>query len=364
MYANSSCYSPSEEPERQSVEALAFLKAQLLAEGVRLSPTISSDDFQRPFYSIVTQGIELDLFNCVTANVFINPASGVVLRRIEQHLELSVAGRRYATSVGEPSQALSQTVPGTDLPVSDFCYIATDRINIWAVESCAMVVQKTPCKFCDVACEGRPYLRQNLDNIRHALNVLIKEIGVSARHVQVSGGTPLKGDWGHFLNVCEVAVETGRPVSVMTSPWTPYAVLEALQRIGVSELALNVEFSSEYFRRELTPGKQGDCWERLAKIATMWPEKSIRSALIVGLEPEKDTIEGVRKLLARGVVPMLSPFRPAPGTPMADVKAPTAEQLYGVFMRSLDEASKHGLFIGPSCRHCQHNVMALPLELI
>lgn len=364
MPANLYCLSPGVVQVSQTVEALALLKAQLLADGVRISPTISGEEFQRPFYSIVTQGIELDLLNGITANARINPVSDIVLRRIEHHLELSVAGQRYATKVGSPPHALLRMIPGTALPVSDFCHIATDRINIWAVESCAMAEQNTPCKFCDVSLDGGGYRLQNHDTIQRAVNVLIEEAGVSVRHIQVSGGTPLKNDWGHFLNVCEVAVGTGLPVSVMASPWTPFGVLEALQRIGVSELALNVEFHSEHFRRALTPGKKGNCWGRLAKIALLWPEKSIRSALIVGPEPEEETVEGVRKLLDRGIVPMLSPFRPAPGTPMECEKAPSSELLYSVFMRSLEEAVKHDSFIGPSCRHCQHNVMALPLDLI
>lgn len=362
---NNLCFSSSlnnSNPQRQSVEALAFLKATLLTEGIRLSPSISPEDIQRPFYSVVTQGVELKLHNGITANAWVNPASKIVLRRIEQYLELSISGERYPTQILPPYPTLSATIPGTSLPVSDFCYIATDRINIWAVESCAMMEHNTPCQFCDVAFEKSPYRLQNIDSIRKATTLLINSKNLSIRHIQVSGGTPLKNDWNHFLKVCEVAVETGLPVSAMLTPWAPLDVLTRLNELGIAELALNIEFNSDQCRRKLTPGKKGGGWSRLANAAEMWPEKTVRSALIVGLEPERETIAGVNKMLERGIVPMLSPFRPAPGTPLAGQKAPTAQLLYGIFMRSFDAALKHDSFIGPTCTPCQHNVMALPID--
>jgi hypothetical protein len=347
----------------QSLEALAFLKAKLLAEGIRLAPSISAEDIKRPFYSIVTQGVELNLSNGITANAWVNPASDIVLRLIEQHMELSIDGARYPTLILPPPSILSAIIPGTSLPVADFCHIATDRINIWAVESCAMMVHNTPCQFCDVAFDKTSYHLQNIDNIGKAITLLVNNKNLPARHIQVSGGTPLNRDWGHFLKACEVATETGLPVSVMLTPQTPLDVLRKLCEMGVAELALNIEFNSDEFRRKVTPGKKGYNWNRLAKAAELWPEKKVRSALIVGLEPEKETIAGVNKMLERGIVPMLSPFRPAPGTPLAEKKAPTAEFLYSVFMRSFDAALKHGSFVGPTCTPCQHNAMALPLHL-
>ena len=57
---------------------------------------------------------------------------------------------------------------------------------------------------------------------------------------------------------------------------------------------------------------------------------------------------------------MLSPFRPAPHTPLEHEPAPSAGFLADVFLRARDVAARHGARLGPKCLPCQHNTLTLP----
>ena len=82
--------------------------------------------------------------------------------------------------------------------------------------------------------------------------------------------------------------------------------------------------------------------------------------LMVGLESMDSTLAGVRALLERGCVPVLSPFVPDTVTPMADSRPPTAEYTLEVFFRATELAEEYGAYLGPDCVPCMHNTMTLP----
>jgi hypothetical protein len=81
--------------------------------------------------------------------------------------------------------------------------------------------------------------------------------------------------------------------------------------------------------------------------------------LMVGLEPVESTLEGVEAILERGCVPVLSPFRPDPATPMRDSRPPSADELREVFLRATDLADRYGIDLGPDCPPDTHNTLTL-----
>jgi len=86
----------------------------------------------------------------------------------------------------------------------------------------------------------------------------------------------------------------------------------------------------------------------------------VRSLLLIGLEDMEQTLKGVEEVAKRGCDPVLSAFRPAPGTPLEDVKPPTVEYVREIFLRSRDIVNKFpGVELGPRCAPCKHNSVAL-----
>jgi hypothetical protein len=74
----------------------------------------------------------------------------------------------------------------------------------------------------------------------------------------------------------------------------------------------------------------------------------------------EETLRGVEALAERGCFPILSPFRPDPGTPLRNHLPPNANSLEETFLRSLDIAEYRGVKLGPRCIPCTHNTLTLP----
>ena len=85
--------------------------------------------------------------------------------------------------------------------------------------------------------------------------------------------------------------------------------------------------------------------------------------ILVGLEPAEHTLAGVEHLAAMGVDPVLSPFRPARGTRLADAEPPPVSLLADVLEEARQIAVRHDVALGPRCGPCQHNTLTFPWDI-
>ena len=70
------------------------------------------------------------------------------------------------------------------------------------------------------------------------------------------------------------------------------------------------------------------------------------------------TLDGVAAIAERGGVPVLSPFRPDPATPLRDRKPSGAAELEQTYLRAVDVAAEHDITLGPDCPPCTHNTLS------
>jgi len=68
-------------------------------------------------------------------------------------------------------------------------------------------------------------------------------------------------------------------------------------------------------------------WTALAHARQIFREGAVVSHLIPGLEPIESTVEGMCELIDHGVVPLLVPFRPLPGTALEDRYLPSLDDV-------------------------------------
>jgi len=127
----------------------------------------------------------------------------------------------------------------------------------------------------------------------------------------------------------QIALETVAPQDVQ--------VVDELYAAGVDIFICNLELHEPDSFARLCPGKQehgGQAAVRqaLQRAVETFPAGSTVSNLIVGLEPSESTMAGVEDLVSSGVVPLLQPFRPLPGTALEDAGLPSLEQLETVFL--------------------------------
>lgn len=135
----------------------------------------------------------------------------------------------------------------------------------------------------------------------------------------------------------QIALETVAPERTQ--------VIEELYAAGLDVFICNLDLMDPIRFAEICPGKakhagQDAIWSALEHARSVFPSGAVVSNLIVGLEPLSSTLAGVDALIARGIVPMLIPFRPLPETPLANESPPSLEQLEQAFLHLYAALSK------------------------
>jgi len=245
-------------------------------------------------------------------------------------------------------------------PYNYYAFTHGDRVRLSPIMGCAMV-----CKFCNIPYEDR-YGIKPLEVIAETLGVAMGDPYQPAQHVLISGGTPHDRDIPFLRSVYDTVLarfpET--EIDIMMVPIEGLLDLPRLDELGVHQLSINIELFGSDLARRLMRQKFGrgldwylDFLERGAEV--LGPGR-IRSMLLVGLEPLEDTLRGVEAIVDRGCVPVLSPFRPSPGTPLEDYPPPTADEMKRAYLEAAALAADAGIDLGPDCPPCSHNTLTFP----
>lgn len=280
---------------------------------------------------------------------------------------------------------------------SEIAYLSTDRLRIHLTNECCFKRQHETdslhgngCRFCNIE------VRRNSSSIeeKDIAEVVEKYItdkkewkannqtsknAITLKHFLIGGQSLLDGD-EKLINAAKVLSKYRMPVYVMTLPLTQETVKE-LVSYGVLEYAYNIEIFNEKCRKKYMPGKGQISTEQymtalrntrriLDKANYPSGQKVVRSMVLVGLEPYKDMIAGIRSLIEYNIEPMLSIFRPLPNTLLEDLNAPSITMVYNLFSEislMLCEASpqnsKQIRKLGPECTCCQNNTLSLPWNI-
>lgn len=235
----------------------------------------------------------------------------------------------------------------------------TDRVRISPVGGCA-----GSCAFCDSP-RTSEYRQKDVNLLCECIREALQDPVLPARHVLISGGVPRRDGYGYLRDVYSSVLEAfpDTPIDIMMLPIPELLDVSDLKRRGLRELSVNLELFNEEARSRLIPEKAAiprEDWFAFIEGVAETPGISIRSLLVVGLESVEDTLRGVEALARRGCEPVLSPFRPAPQTPLECTPAPSADTMVDVFLRAREVAARYGAKLGPKCLPCQHNTLSLP----
>lgn len=260
--------------------------------------------------------------------------------------------------------------------VADTVMSHADRLRVSPIVGCAY-----DCRFCDLAAVR--YRARPVEQILRAIDVARTDPALPARHILISGGSPpVNHERGqdYFRDVCVKVAEHLRgatapdgsrfEVDIMMSarPDGP-AFVDRLVDAGVTGFSLNVEVFSEDAARRHIPLKRKWSREHLGPMIERAVQRlgtaraRVRSLIIPGLEPVEATLEGVEWLASLGCSPVLSPFRPAPGTALADAPPVSREVLRMVLDGAREIVRRHGVLLGPACVPCQHNTLSFPWDV-
>jgi len=189
------------------------------------------------------------------------------------------------------------------------------------------------CQYDSMLNEAEPPLRDPLDLIEVVRSALAER---EVDTVYLYNGFAPGGDAGLGRLVPVIALlrrHLGhRQIALETVAPNDLTVIDELYAAGLDVFVCNLELFDEQRFAEICPGKQAQggqqaIWAALRHARQVFRAGGVVSHLIQGLEPLTATIEGMRALVSHGVVPLLVPFRPLPGTSLADEKLPSLDEL-------------------------------------
>lgn len=284
-----------------------------------------------------------------------------VLMRGGRVLPVSIAIRPV------PQFALDNVRLEEGTPVRELVMTHADRLRISPVHGCSF-----HCQFC--TCNNQKYREVPVESLDRAVQVALQDPNNHPRHILISGGTPREEESSYeYMNeVCRFFPRkyADYEFDLMLSPRGRHtgqdgegAYEDFLKYLhedcGITTMSINLELYNENQRKKYIPEKYAIGMERyllfIQKAVAVFGEGKIRSSLIVGLEDQKDTLTGVRKLAASGCIPVLSAFVPAQGTFMARYPGPETEFLLDTVHKAAGIARDHHTVLGPLCRPCTHN---------
>lgn len=346
---------------------LLYLKIALINQGVVLA-----EDAKQ--YLREHGGMREGVYNAVDifmGNIVVNSAvrvkftalSPFMIKASESGLALYCCKKRVTDIVIQKADVLGNQTTSSGTRVKDICILATDRVRVQHSTNCHFKRCEVGCEFCEVENHEFSFTMQD---IREAIDFYLNSEYVF-RHFLIGGRTdaPAK-EAGEILEIADYINRRGNwPIYVMCVPPREKDILTQFYNAHVTELALNLEIWDRTLARKWMPGKGAiprEQYMEMLEFATgLWGKQgAVRSSFIVGLEPEQSLMEGIRAVCRLGVAPILSVFRPIPGTAGANLAPPTNEELLSIYRKAQYICKEYGLELGPQCVPCQNNTLSMP----
>ena len=353
------------------------LKINLMQFGAQFSQEARSAMRKNKFGQIsifdyaTTSGVVIKLGDHVYANVPVKySGTPFLVHYVDKHFVLSMHEQLFPISVEiipVPKYALDSLRLEDGTPVRELVMTHADRIRIVPVSGCSF-----HCSFC--TCNNLRYKEIPIKKLDDAFQLALKDPYIIPRHALISGGTPQETEESYdWLNRVYKHFPTNYPdmdFDVMCSPRSLYVnqspregdidFLRFLHdECGVKTMSINLELYGDKERARFIPEKATlgkDRYEKFLRAAVkLFGPQKIRSALIVGLETEDNTLQGIKMLTECGCIPVLSAFIPAPGTDSATLPAPSVSFLMQLVEQAEQLVKNAGTILGPICKPCTHN---------
>lgn len=262
----------------------------------------------------------------------------------------------------------------SDQAYTNYGVTHTDRCRVSPISGCAW-----KCHFCDLPYEFS-YRKRHEDNMLETIRVAANDRLLPARHVLVSGGTPrapvpardgrpARDDEAWIDGVyAYLAKRSPIPVDVMMPARRSLSYPARLRAAGVNMLSVNLEVSEPARARIIAPIKARYGREHFLDYVEAAVEAFgvgfVQSLVVFGeaIESPESSLRGIRDLVDRGCIPVLSPFRPHGLTPLRDEPAATLDETLWLYDRTLAvcEKADNGVRPGPRCVPCHHNIAVIP----
>lgn len=245
-------------------------------------------------------------------------------------------------------------------------FFATDRLRIQNNSYCTFFRHGVVCKFCEANGMENNFTEQEILGSLRALFTSCDR--PRFRHILIGGLSNEVGmEKSVIIHICNTIRNfTDMPIYLMCLPPKEEDIKEYVEA-GITEFGFNLEIYNRNIAALYMPGKGRipiDRYINAIKEAVRLVGKTgnVRSAFIVGLEPMESLLKGIEDLCKLGAVPILSVFRPIPGTEMENVIPPDDDWLYSLTCKAEAICRQYGLTLGPACPACRNNTLTIVNE--
>ncbi len=310
--------------ESKYIHNPSHLKIDLMLRGIKICTSV--DDIEvltGRTIGLTSRGLDVTLPN----NVLVNVPYGDKFTVDSPYLIKKEEGRLYITdgSYNVPVQIvpkadfyLKKTTSG--VPMSSIATQHGSYVVITPTLKCDFLTESAKCKYCAIDLEkdlGK-LKTYTVEDVLETVEAVLKD-STSSDIIYLSMGFSSGDDGGvalltpyiraikkHFN--CLVAVEAMPPKD---NKW-----IDETYAVGADSVLYNLEVFDKDLFETISPGRANligrDRYiEALKYAASIFPNGTVASHLVVGLEPPGSTCQGIDLLTGIGVVPILPIFRPS-----------------------------------------------------
>lgn len=362
IFSNDICLNSDKTPEN-----LLKLKTGLLVHGVRMDVTIIPENLKKAVGSAFDLIVDDKLYVNTYVNLKYSSLSPFTLKwNSGNEFGLFYMNRLITYVKIDYNDKYSANRTSNNIEYYSVAQFFTDRLRIHPFPTCIYGTEKSnACRFCDLGNCTQPSTGYELEDIFEVIDFYIK-CDLPIRHFLIGGGTALgEKSWNRINDIVRhIRQQTDREIYLMSVP-PPANVLDDLHAVGINETGFNIELFDREYARLVMPLKGritiNEYYDTFKYSTKLWGKTgNVRSLLMVGIEPIESTLAGVEELCKRGVMPILSLFRPLPGTPMEDMTPLNYEQVRELWDKSIRICEKYNSVLGPKCIPCQNNTLSFP----
>lgn len=238
-----------------------------------------------------------------------------------------------------------------------------DRVRIRHNSVCNFKLNQKSCSFCES--KHNEKFKLPIEDIKEVIDFY--ESNINFRHYLIGGASGKPDE--EYLKIIEIASyirsKSNKPIYVMAVPPKNKNLIKKCYDAGVTEMAFNLEVYDRKTAEKIMPGK-GHI--PMSQYISAFEESviffgntgNVRSMFIIGLESQTSLISGIEYLASIGVSPMLSVLRPMPNTIFSNSIPDSVKNISELYKKAKTICQKYNLELGPSCKECQNNTIALP----
>lgn len=342
------------------------LKIALLNQGCRI--TTAAQKYMEQFAQIkkaVFRSIDFTIFNDIPINapceIKFSQYSPYIIDEVENKIILFQYNEKIGEITVELENSLSNKTTLSGVKYSQLAYSSTDRLRLKHAKICYMKEMGGGCIFCNIPTKRSDF---SFEDLKEVIDAYIYDN--SFNHILI-GGASENPDTEHenILKIVEYLRKiTTKPLYLMSLPPIRLEILDLYHAAGINEVAFNIEIFNETIARQMMPVKGNISRQyyidALSYAVTLWGRNgNVRTAFIAGLEPIESTLKGIENVCSKGIQPMISVFRPMPGTKLENWVMPSNSALKELYNKANTICENYDQILGPSCRWCRNNMLGI-----